>query len=109
MGNRKATDGKEGATLRAKTDTYAQELYYRELDFAVVERVTRLAQKRGESNARIAYAWIMHQQGVTAPIVGATGAKYVDEAVAATQIELSNEEIEYLKEAYQPHPVMGHS
>ena len=109
VGNRGPGDDKDGPTLRAKTDNYAQTLYYQENDFAVVDRVTRLADKRGVTNARIAYAWILHQKGVTAPIVGASQVKYIDDAVAAAQLALTPEEIDYLNEPYRPHPVQGHS
>ena len=108
-GNRSLNDTETGQTVRAKTDAFAQELYYREDDFAVVDRVKELAGKRGESNARISYAWLLHQQGVAAPIVGATKPEQIEEAVAATEVKLSSEEIAYLEEPYQPHPVLGHS
>jgi len=108
-GNRTPDDTEAGRTPRAKTDKYAQELYYREQDFAVVNRLSELAAKLGESNARIAYAWLLHQQGVVAPIVGASQISHIDEAVAATQVKLNAEEIQLLGEPYKPHPVLGHS
>ena len=107
-GNRTPDDVESGRTSRAKTDKYAHELYYREEDFAVAQRVAQLAEKRGESNARIAYAWLMHQPGITAPIVGASKIAHLEDAVAATQVKLSDEEIQYLNEPYRPHAVMGH-
>lgn len=108
-GNRKPDDAESGSTSRARTDKYAQQLYYREQDFAVVERVSELAAQHGVSNARIAYAWLLHQPGVAAPIVGASKIGHIEDAVAATEVKLSTEEIEYLKAPYTPHPVMGHS
>jgi len=108
-GNRKPDDAESGSTARAKTDKYVQELYYRDQDFAVVERVSETAIKRGVSNACIAYAWLMHQPGVTTPIVGASKIAHIEDAVAATEVKLNAEEIEYLKEPYTPHPVMWHS
>ena len=108
-GNRTPGDAESGQTSRAKTDTYAQELYYREDDFTVVKRVGELAAKRNESNARIAYAWLLHQKGVAAPIVGASKVEQIEESVAATKVTLSSEEVAYLEEPYRPHPVLGHS
>ncbi len=108
-GNRTPDDAEAGGTSRAKTDKYAQELYYRKQDFAVVDRISEIAAKRNETNARIAYAWLMHQQGVAAPIVGASKITHIEEAVAATQVKLNAEEIEFLEASYQPHPVLGHS
>ena len=108
-GNRKPDDAEAGTTSRAKTDKYAHELYYREQDFAVVERVGELAEKHGVSNARIAYAWLLHQPGLAAPIVGASKMHHIEEAVAATEIELNTDEIDDLAAPYTPHPVLGHT
>jgi aryl-alcohol dehydrogenase-like predicted oxidoreductase len=92
-GNRTAQDTETGRTTRAKTDAFAQKLYYREQDFAVVDRLSEVASARGESNARIAYAWLLHQPGLSAPIVGSSKISHIEDAVAATGIQLSAEEI----------------
>ena len=107
-GNRKASDKSDGETSRAKTDEIAQKLYYNEDDFAVVDGLSAVAKQRDVSNARIAYAWLL-AKGVTAPIVGASKAYQIDDAVAATELELSSEEIVKLEAPYRPHRVMGHS
>ncbi|RME88093.1 MAG: aldo/keto reductase [Anaerolineae bacterium] len=106
-GNRRKEDW--GETLRSKTDDYAQHLYYRDSDFAIVERVREVAARRGVSMAQIALAWLLHKPYVTAPIVGASKMHHLEEAVAALDIELSQEEIAFLEEPYQPHPVLGHT
>lgn len=108
-GNRRSDDAESGQTPRARSDTYAQELYYRQADFDIVDRLSDLAVKRNQSNARIAYAWLLHRPGVAAPIVGASKVEHIEEAVAATELKLSAEEIESLESQYTPHPVMGHS
>ncbi len=108
-GNRTPDDISAGRTTRAKTDDFAQTLYYQEDDFAVVNRLSELASQRGESNARIAYAWLLHQPGLTAPIVGASKIAHIEEAVAATQVKLSADEIERLESLYKPHSVLGHT
>ena len=102
-GNRRASD--KGATARAQTDDIAHKLYYAESDFKIVERVVALAGRRGVSAAQIALAWLLHQPGVTAPIVGASKLDQLDEAVAAVDITLTEEERKELEELYQPHPV----
>jgi aryl-alcohol dehydrogenase-like predicted oxidoreductase len=107
-GNRTPDDISAGRTARAKSDDYAQKLYYREEDFAVVNSLSELASKRGESNARIAYAWLLHQPGLAAPIVGASKIAHIEEAVAATQVKLSEDEIKLLGSSYKPHTVLGH-
>jgi 1-deoxyxylulose-5-phosphate synthase len=107
MGNRRAED--YGETIRAKTDDYAQQMYYQPSDFKVVERVTEIARRRGVSNAQISLAWLLAQPGVTAPIVGASKMHHLDDAVAALELKLDEEELKALAEPYQPHPALGHS
>jgi aryl-alcohol dehydrogenase-like predicted oxidoreductase len=108
-GNRTPDDISTGCTARAKSDDYAQKLYYRKEDFAVVNNLSELASQRGESNARIAYAWLLHQPGLAAPIVGASKIAHIEEAVAATQVKLSADEIKFLGSSYKPHTVLGHT
>lgn len=98
----------KGDTTRAKTDDFAHQLYYQDSDFQVVDRVVELAQKRGIAPAQIALAWLLHQPGVTAPIIGASKMNHLEDALAALEIELTNEECQWLEELYQPHPVLGH-
>ena len=64
-GNRRAKDF--GDTVRAKTDDYAQDLYYQASDFAVVDRVTEIAQRRGVPNAQVALAWVLHSRALPRP------------------------------------------
>ena len=106
-GNRSSQDYIE--SKRAKTDDYAQHLYYRDTDFDVVARVVDLAERRDVKPAQIALAWLLHQEGVTAPIIGASKMFHLEDAVAALDIELSEKDVDYLEEPYQPHPVLGHS
>ena len=109
-GNRKANEDKtQGETTRARTDEFAHGLYYRASDFTVVDRLTEVAQARGVKNAQIALAWILSRPGVTAPIIGASKAYQLEDALGALSIQLTPEEIAKLEEAYEPHPVLGHS
>jgi aryl-alcohol dehydrogenase (NADP+) len=105
-GNRSRQDW--GETVRAKSDEFAHQMYYQESDFTVVERVVELAQQRGVTPSQIALAWLLHQSGVTAPIIGASKMTHLEEDIAAIDIKLSPEELETLQEPYQPHPVLGH-
>ncbi|RZI61030.1 MAG: aldo/keto reductase [Rubrivivax sp.] len=100
-------DKASGETSRAMTDDIAQKYYYRDSDFKVVENLAALAQRKGVSNATLAYAWLLHK-GVTAPIVGASKPWQLDEAVAALEVSLDAEEMRGLESAYEPHPVLGH-
>ncbi len=106
-GNRSPQDW--GETTRAKSDEFAHDMYYQESDFQVVERVVKIAQQRGVTPSQIALAWLLHQPGVTAPIIGASKMTHLEEAVAALEIELSHKELEQLQEPYLPHPILGHS
>jgi aryl-alcohol dehydrogenase-like predicted oxidoreductase len=106
-GNRQRVD--YGDTTRARTDDYAQSMYYRETDFDVVARVVHLAEQRRVSPAQVALAWLLHRPGISAPIIGASKLSHLEQAVAALEIELSAEEISSLEEPYQPHPVLGHN
>jgi aryl-alcohol dehydrogenase-like predicted oxidoreductase len=105
-GNRRKED--RGETTRAKTDSFAHELYYSDADFAVADRVAELAGRRGLTPAQIALAWILSKPGVTAPIIGASRIAHLDEAVAALDARLDAAELAWLEEPYVPHPVLGH-
>ncbi len=105
-GNR--TSDKSGETNRSKTDNIAHNLYYADNDFAVLQTVKDVAQKHDVSNAQIALAWMLHKPDITAPIIGASKMPQLDEALAALDIQLSEDEMDQLEMAYQPHPVLGH-
>lgn len=106
MGNRRPD--RTGETIRARTDSFAHQLYYRESDFGVAGRAGELAQRQGVSPAQIALAWLLHQPAITAPIVGASKMPHLQDAVAALKVHLSDEERAFLQEPYEPHPVLGH-
>jgi 1-deoxyxylulose-5-phosphate synthase len=104
-GNRSAES--RGETIRAKTDDFAQKLYYRPSDFVVVDRLTEIAKKRGVQNAQVALAWILSKPGVSSPIIGASKMAHLDQAIEALAIHLDEAEIKALEEPYEPHPVLG--
>ncbi len=106
-GNRRRQD--RGETTRAKTDDFAHKLYYEDTDFKIVDRVVELASQRGVAPAQIALAWLLHQPGITAPIIGASKMEHLEQAVAALDIKLDDRDRTFLEEPYQPHPVLGHS
>jgi aryl-alcohol dehydrogenase (NADP+) len=103
-GNRRAAD--RGDTARAKTDTFAHDLYYTDADFAVADRNTEVAAARGVSPAQVALAWLLRQPAVTAPIVGASKMTHLEQAVAALEIALTEDEVRRLEEPYVPHRVL---
>lgn len=95
------------STNRTESDEFGRTLYrgYEETDRAIVEAVAAVAAKRDVPRAQIALAWVAGR--VTAPIVGATKPHHLDDAVAALDIELTDEEIEALEAPYRPRPVAG--
>ena len=105
-GNRRKED--RGATIRAKTDDFAHQLYYSDDDFVIAGRVVEMAERLGVKPTQVALAWLLAQPGVTAPIIGASKMPHLDEAVESLQIHLVAEDIQYLEEPYKPHRVLGH-
>jgi aryl-alcohol dehydrogenase-like predicted oxidoreductase len=99
----------EPSTVRAGTDQFGKTLYSatQEADHRVVDRVGKLAETRSLPRAQVALAWLLHKPGVTSPIVGATKANQLEDALAAVHVRLSAEEIASLEEPYVPHPVAG--
>jgi 1-deoxyxylulose-5-phosphate synthase len=97
----------QGETRRAQTDASARRFYYQESDYRVVDRVIDVAKHRGVSNAQIALAWMLNKPGITAPIVGATKAHHLEEAVKATELRLSEDEVKHLEGAYESHSILG--
>ncbi|GEK89603.1 Predicted oxidoreductase [Alkalibacterium putridalgicola] len=96
-------------TERSKTDKI-QEMKYgetEEKDKRIADRVGELADKKGVSRPQVALAWLLHQPQVVSPVIGATKAKYIDDAVAALDVTLTKEERDYLEELYVPHKVVG--
>lgn len=105
-GNR--TRGGERLTIRANTDAFADSLYKPETDFAVVDRASEVAEKRGVPSAQVSLGWLLQKPGVTAPIVGATKLEQLDDALAAEKLTLSESEVSELEEPYVPHAISGH-
>ena len=106
VGNRTKQD--YGETVRAKTDEFSRRQYYSETDFKIVDRITEVARDRGVNNAQIALAWVLQQPGVTAPIVGASKAGHLDDAVAALEMKLHDAEVDLVTQFYRPRGIMGH-
>ncbi len=97
----------ERRTVRAETDAFGDTLYG-ESDFDIVDRVGQVAGERGVPSAQVALAWLLHKPGVTAPIVGATKIGHLEDAIAAADVSLSDDEIARLEEPYVPHRIVGH-
>ena len=94
-------------TARSQHDAFGSRLYDEATDRVVVERVAEVAGERGVPMAQIATAWMLSKPAVTAPIIGATKPHHIDDAVAAVDLVLGDDEIARLEEPYRPHAVAG--
>ncbi|WP_158883848.1 aldo/keto reductase [Rhodanobacter sp. L36] len=97
-------------TERMQTDEFGKTLYtVPDADKRIVEAVAKVAAARGVSKAQVALAWMAQKPFITAPIVGASKAQHLDDAVAAMSLVLTPEEISAVEEHYVPHEIAGHS
>ncbi|SNY92571.1 Predicted oxidoreductase [Cohaesibacter sp. ES.047] len=99
------------STPRTETDPLRRSLFadMEKADRLVVDAVADVAEARGVPMAQIALAWVLRKSVISAPIIGATKLHHLDDAVAALDIELTDEEVAKLEAPYVPHPVVGHS
>ena len=98
------------STARSENDSIAKSKYgsTAEADQKVVERVAEMAEKHGAARTHVALAWLLQKTPVTAPIIGATKLRHLEEALGAFSVKLTPEDVAYLEEPYVPHRVVGH-
>ncbi|KAI0328029.1 aryl-alcohol dehydrogenase [Cubamyces sp. BRFM 1775] len=92
---------------RGNTDWFIGR-YKNEATTQIVSRVEEIAKKKGISMAQVAIAWVLSKPGVSAPIVGTTSLSNLEDILAGVNVELTEEEIKYLEEPYQPVAITGH-
>ena len=92
---------------RYTSDRYLSERYFTQDDFEVLDAVVALAKEKSVTPAQISIAWLL-RKGVTAPIIGATKAEHIEEAVKALEVKLEEDEMKRLEAGYKPHPIIGH-
>ncbi len=99
----------DASTTRSGSDDFGKSLYRQseESDRQVAQAVTEVAAARRVSRAQVALAWVAQQDAVSAPIVGATRPQHLEDAVAAVQLQLTDEELDRLEQHYVPHAVEG--
>lgn len=92
---------------KLEQDTFARGKYEasKDQDLEIIQRVEELTSKHHVSMSEVSLSWLMSK--VASPVVGATKLKHVDTAVLATELELSEDEKQYLEEPYQPHALVG--
>jgi len=96
------------ATTRGQASLNYLDNYLQGNGRAVNERVEEVADEEGLTMAQVALAWVLSKESVDAPIVGTTSVSHLEEAVAATEVTLSDSDITYLEEPYEPSAVAGH-
>jgi len=97
----------DAETARSETDDFGKALYDSAADAPIVDAVTSVAAARGIPRAQVALAWLLGKPVVTAPIIGATKMAHLEDAVAAVDVHLTDEEVMALEAPYTPHPVVG--
>lgn len=97
------------STKRFETDKTAMSKYDKteEQDRLIVERVAKIAEKRGIERVEVALAWLLQKEQVVAPIIGATKESHLLKAMPALDLVLTEEEIKFLEEPYLPHAIVG--
>ena len=98
----------DATTDRTASDERVTSLYdTTKGDRTIVERVAEIAEERGVPRAQVALAWMLSKPFITAPIVGTTKLHHLDDAIAAVDLHLSEDEVGRIESPYTPHPVMG--
>ncbi len=93
-------------THRSENDEFGRNLYS-DRDKPIVDAVIAIANERGTTPAQVALAWVLSKSVITSPIVGATKAQHLTDAVSAVELKLEDDEIKRLEDDYRPHPVIG--
>jgi 1-deoxyxylulose-5-phosphate synthase len=107
LAGKRKREGK-GDTRRAQDDPFADDLYFRDEDWAVVDVLREVARELEKSPAQVALAWMLSVPGITAPIVGTTKLGQLEELAEAVELELDEEIVARLEKPYRPHSVLGH-
>lgn len=99
----------DSESLRSKGDAFHKKVYdaNKEIDYPIVERVHKTAEKYGVPMSQIALAWLLSKDVLAAPVVGVSKMKHLEDAVVAVDLKLEEEDIMYLEELYVPHKVQG--
>ena len=106
-GNRKKRGG--GSTQRAKNDALADNFYYKDADFKILDVVEEIAKELGRKPIEIALAWLRSKPGITSPIIGPGKVKQLKELVNSLSLKLTVKHIERLEKPYKPKEIAGHS
>jgi aryl-alcohol dehydrogenase (NADP+) len=98
----------KGDSARSRHDPFIAKFHAHSADAAIRARIDEFAGRYGTTPGRVALAWLLHQPAVSAPVIGATAAQHVDDAVAALELKLRESDLAFLEEPYQPRQVLLH-
>ena len=106
VGNRHKKGG--GETDRSKNDVLADDYYYNNADFEILETLINIAKKENRQPVEVALAWLMQKPGITAPIIGPGRLEQLKTLINSLSLKLSEEQIMSLEKPYKPKKVSGH-
>ena len=86
-------------TARANVDEVAK-AFDSSADDPIIDAVEQIAAERDVPMARVALAWVLRNPVVAAPVIGATEAKHLDDAVASIELKLNEDEVRRLEAPY---------
>jgi aryl-alcohol dehydrogenase (NADP+) len=98
----------KGGTARTEHDPFIAKFHGQPADDAIRARVREVASRLGAKPALVALAWLLRKPAVTAPVVGATSTAHIEDAVAALELKLGDDDVHYLEELYRPRGILLH-
>jgi len=105
-GNRHKKGG--GETDRAKNDVLADDYYYSDSDFDILEAVKNIAKTENRQPVEVALAWLIQKPGITAPIIGPGKLEQLKTLINSLSLKLSDEQIIALEKPYKSKNISGH-
>ena len=106
-GNRHKTGG--GETDRSKNDVLADDYYYNNSDFEILETLKGIAKEENREPVEVALAWLSQKPGITAPIIGPGKLKQLKTLINSLSLKLSDKQINLLEKPYKPKNISGHN
>jgi aryl-alcohol dehydrogenase-like predicted oxidoreductase len=78
-----------------------------EANLALVAQIREIAERKGATPGQLALAWVLAQGDDVVPIPGTKRVRYLEENVAATQVQLTSEDLAALEQAVPRDAVAG--
>jgi aryl-alcohol dehydrogenase-like predicted oxidoreductase len=81
--------------MRAET---TKNRYFKDRNFRILDTLKELATAHDASIPQIALSWVLAQNVVTAPIIGANSPEQLEENLNALELKLTDDDINHLNE-----------